>query len=127
MATNPITPDFRKITDLGERWLAYREGPFAADCVLSIYEDAKRLRDHHNGLRFADKQPVFTPSPAANYYGWIAAEAVGLYDHLNGEPDMECYLEQFEAALWPEEDEDEGEETPISMERPSAAIFGGYR
>lgn len=130
MATAPnlITPNFRAIADFAQRWAAYREGPFARDCADDMYEQAKGLKRHFEGKRFADGIAVFAPSASdkarAQHYSDIAITLAGVIDHLDGEPHMAGYLDELDELLWPERD---GDEPSVSHERPSAAVFGSYR
>lgn len=88
-----IKPDYRAISDFSARWLAFREGPFARDCLESICDDAlvrsDASRKKARGLdairrQFADQ--------AALHWLELSLAAATAYDSGS--------LDAFEDLLW---------------------------
>lgn len=89
-------PDFFGIRDHHKRWLAFREGPFAADCAETIWSEAHERAKHYNGERKLAGQRLkiykscLEASPEHRYwkhYSDLSSAALDMIDALNGEGD----------------------------------------
>lgn len=91
-------PDFFGIRDHHKRWLAFREGPFAADCAETIWSEAHERAKKLNGWRTLSggRIKLYKDCPEASpehrqwrYNSDLAHAALDLIDALNGDGDSD--------------------------------------